>query len=231
LHAIKTAERKDFFYAQETDETGATILTEHPVPLDRKYSIDSTEDEEDEDDVEVQRSETFQQPVICTEEDEHARLHLRLPVHGEDGTFRSVDAHCAVCFSEYEEGDQVVWSGSRCQHAFHYDCMLPWLVKGKKRCPICRDWFVPGERIEDQKRELAERLERESNSSTIETITTDGVSTRDGTNSSGACTLDDFEGQSPADLSTGEAKNEARLDPDLDDRSISEYSATQELSA
>jgi hypothetical protein len=195
-------------------------LTKHPVPLDRKYSIDSTGDEEDDEDVEVKQPETFQQPVICTEEDEHARLYLRLPVHGEDETFRSVDAHCAVCFSEYEEGDQVVWSGLHCRHAFHYDCMLPWLVKGKKRCPICRDWFVPGERIEDQKRELAERLER-----------TDGGSTRDGTNSSGASALDDFEGQSSAELSTGEAKNEARLDPDFEDRSISEYSATQELSA
>jgi hypothetical protein len=37
---------------------------------------------------------------------------------------------------------------------------LAWLVKGKKRCPTCRHWFVPGALIEDQKQELVERRRR-----------------------------------------------------------------------
>ena len=53
-------------------------------------------------------------------------------------------------------------TGLACSHAFHYECILPWLIEGKKRCPICRDWFVPGEKIEDQKNELQRRIDQES---------------------------------------------------------------------
>ena len=73
-----------------------------------------------------------------------------------------MDGQCAICFSDYEPDDTVVWSGLQCQHAFHTDCILPWLAKGKKRCPTCRHWFVPGTRIEDQKQELEERLRAEA---------------------------------------------------------------------
>mmetsp|Transcript_3028 Transcript_3028/g.8520 ORF Transcript_3028/g.8520 Transcript_3028/m.8520 type:complete len:410 (+) Transcript_3028:3-1232(+) len=66
--------------------------------------------------------------------------------------FRTVDAHCAICLGGYRAGDKVSWSGLECQHAFHFDCILPWLGKGKKRCPICRNWFVPGTKIDDQKK-------------------------------------------------------------------------------
>ena len=53
-------------------------------------------------------------------------------------------------------------TGLACSHAFHYECILPWLIKGKKRCPICRDWFVPGEKIEDQRNELQRQIDQES---------------------------------------------------------------------
>lgn len=100
------------------------------------------------------------------------------------GNCRSIDAHCAICFSDYECGDKIVWSGLQCQHAFHYDCMLPWLVKGKKRCPICRDMFVPESNIHDQKKQYEERLDRESNGSDLETEPMQIGSTQDTPNSS-----------------------------------------------
>ena len=101
-------------------------------------------------------------PVACDETDDDAQLYLRLPVKDEQGNSRIVDGQCAICFSDYEPDDTVVWSGLQCQHAFHTDCILPWLAKGKKRCPTCRHWFVPGTRIEDQKQELEERLRAEA---------------------------------------------------------------------
>eukprot|EP00980_Cylindrotheca_fusiformis_P030586 scaffold25076_cov122-Cylindrotheca_fusiformis.AAC.1 len=106
-----TVHSKDFFYARETDELGATILSENPQPVKtRKYSADSTdmydEEELDEEFIQVTPSGTFVKPIICQEGDEKARLHLYLPVQGPDDTFRSVDAECAVCFCKYEEGDQ-----------------------------------------------------------------------------------------------------------------------------
>jgi Ring finger domain len=100
-----------------------------------------------------------------------AQLYLRLPVKDEQGNSRIVDGHCAICFSDYEPDDKVVWSGLQCQHAFHADCILPWLANGKRRCPTCRQWFVPGTgtRIEDQKQEPEEGLRAEADASSSET--------------------------------------------------------------
>ena len=87
--------------------------------------------------------------------DDETHLYLKLPIKNKDGSPRCVDAHCAICIGEYEAGDRVVWSGiHECKHAFHDECILPWLSKGKKRCPVCRHWFVPGTKIDDQKAAL-----------------------------------------------------------------------------
>ena len=165
-------EESDFFYAQETDENGNTILEGKLQPTSRKYSSSSLADFEvmeeecggESNDGQISHSGDDE------EEADDSRLHLRLPIRDEEGHFRSVEGTCSICFSEYELGERVVWSELRCKHAFHYDCIMPWLVKGKKRCPICRDWFVPGARIDDQKKALAERLARESTMS----LSTDG---------------------------------------------------------
>ena len=65
---------------------------------------------------------------------------------------RYVEGTCALCLDEYHAGDIIVISPlQHCQHhVFHKDCLFRWLAKGKKRCPICRHWFVPGAKIEDQ---------------------------------------------------------------------------------
>ena len=96
-----------------------------------------------------QRTSQF---IICDKDDEHATLYLKLPAAGgDDKTPRCVDGSCALCIDEYETGDNVVWSDSQCSHAFHKECLMQWLIKGKKRCPLCRHWFVPGTKIDDQK--------------------------------------------------------------------------------
>ena len=73
-----------------------------------------------------------------------------------------VDKECSICLSDYEVGDQVVWSPlDECPHAFHKDCLMQWLTKGKKRCPLCRNWFVPGKPIKEQIIELQQEQEVE----------------------------------------------------------------------
>lgn len=113
------------------------------------------------------------EPVMCTQDEEDAHLYLRLPVktkksccENDCGTktevlpHRYVDGQCALCIDDYEAGDEVVWSGLECTHAFHKTCIMQWLSKGKKRCPVCRNWFVPGARIEDQKKLHGEEWQR-----------------------------------------------------------------------
>ncbi|XP_047324043.1 RING-H2 finger protein ATL79-like [Impatiens glandulifera] len=44
---------------------------------------------------------------------------------------------CAICLSEFEEGDRVrVLDG--CKHGFHVHCIKEWLSATHSSCPICR---------------------------------------------------------------------------------------------
>ena len=67
---------------------------------------------------------------------------LELPSGAPNGS-RSVPGGCAVCLCPYEDGDQVSWSKEEaCQHAFHQECIIPWLAKKEEpKCPCCRQEF------------------------------------------------------------------------------------------
>jgi len=84
--------------------------------------------------------------TICDKDDENATLCLSFSASG-----RCVDGTCAFCLEEYEAGDEISHSDMQCEHVFHKDCLMQWLSTGKKRCPVCRHWFVPGSKIDDQK--------------------------------------------------------------------------------
>ena len=82
------------------------------------------------------------------EDDDDDMQCLRLPTEGRNLV---VDGTCALCLDDYCTGDEVVWSSCPdCNHVFHKECFLEWASKGKKRCPVCRNWFVPGKAIEKQ---------------------------------------------------------------------------------
>jgi hypothetical protein len=204
----------DLFYAHDTNEPAVHLgesttspAAENVVPV-RKDSTFSISDQEDEDIDDIERgldADVICPPVVCEPTEEDAHLFLRLPVKDKNDCCRSVDACCSICFCDYEEGDTVVWSGLECRHAFHDACILPWLSKGKKRCPICRHWFVPGARIEDQKKELEERLSMEAESA-------GSSETSDETEGS----LSDSENQtSTSEISSGEGDDSSRPEADL----------------
>ena len=58
---------------------------------------------------------------------------------------------CAICLCSYDINDTVIWSCNKdCGHAFHDECIIPWLVKNQSgECPCCRRQFTdlppPGE--------------------------------------------------------------------------------------
>eukprot|EP00934_Nitzschia_sp_Nitz4_P006996 Nitzschia sp. Nitz4//scaffold278_size24532//5324//6238//NITZ4_008373-RA/size24532-augustus-gene-0.11-mRNA-1//1//CDS//3329545369//6986//frame0 len=62
---------------------------------------------------------------------------------------------CAICLGEYDVGDKVVWSSnSECNHAFHEDCILDWLIKMQPLtpCPCCRQEFTDLELVRKEKK-------------------------------------------------------------------------------
>jgi hypothetical protein len=73
---------------------------------------------------------------------------IRVDITGEP---RYVEGNCSICLLQFEEGDVFVSSTRKtCNHGFHQDCALAWLASGKKRCPLCRNFFVPGSRVDNK---------------------------------------------------------------------------------
>jgi hypothetical protein len=70
---------------------------------------------------------------------------LQSSLHGNSPRRRLVPNLCAICLSNYEVGETIVWSSNpSCEHAFHSSCIERWLLKqrGRPLCPCCRRDFV-----------------------------------------------------------------------------------------
>jgi len=53
------------------------------------------------------------------------------------------DHHCAICLTNYEEGEEMCGSPNEaCNHFYHRECITGWLRK-KEDCPCCRRTFLP----------------------------------------------------------------------------------------
>lgn len=49
---------------------------------------------------------------------------------------------CPICCEDYVKGDDIAWSKNEgCCHAFHTDCIVPWLMDHEE-CPMCRSDYI-----------------------------------------------------------------------------------------
>lgn len=44
---------------------------------------------------------------------------------------------CSICIEDFEEGERIRIL-PRCMHAFHTDCLMPWLTERQGCCPLCK---------------------------------------------------------------------------------------------
>lgn len=59
----------------------------------------------------------------------------RLPTYTKEGEGETADGECMICFSEYEEGEEI--KVLPCFHKGHKECVEKWLHR-KNTCPICQ---------------------------------------------------------------------------------------------
>jgi len=58
------------------------------------------------------------------------------------GGRHSVSNLCAICISQFQVGETLVWSSNpSCEHVFHATCMQLWCQK-HSLCPCCRQEFL-----------------------------------------------------------------------------------------
>lgn len=53
--------------------------------------------------------------------------------------FFEAEEECIICWSQYEEQDDVTKLKCNEKHFFHTACIESWIKQGNNSCPMCRE--------------------------------------------------------------------------------------------
>jgi hypothetical protein len=61
-----------------------------------------------------------------------------------DGTRKPIEGECPICYSEFEDGEDVVYCKAACGNNIHKECMVSWMTARheKATCPLCRATWI-----------------------------------------------------------------------------------------
>ena len=52
--------------------------------------------------------------------------------------------NCCICQEDYCDGDEIAWpTNENCQHVYHLNCIMKWLMLDHDECPVCRANYIP----------------------------------------------------------------------------------------
>ena len=76
---------------------------------------------------------------------------------------------CSICIDDFEVGEKVILL-PKCRHAFHRDCIKPWLMERQGCCPVCKTAVAETEENDDETN--LERINEAPGTTTTTTTTT-----------------------------------------------------------
>ena len=59
---------------------------------------------------------------------------------------------CSICIDDFEEGEPIRYL-PKCKHAFHTDCIMPWLTERQGCCPLCKTAVIGSDELDELERE------------------------------------------------------------------------------
>jgi len=68
---------------------------------------------------------------------------------------------CSICIDDFEAGEKLTLL-PRCQHAFHRDCIHPWLTERQGNCPLCKTYVLEANEENAQTAEHDDGPERDT---------------------------------------------------------------------
>lgn len=106
----------------------------------------------------------------------------------------STSTTCSICIDEFEEGE-LVRLLPRCGHAYHTECILPWLCERQGHCPLCKvSVLSPSQRQALQEEHEAENGEEQGGNDEVHrNINSVGDVSNDEENQSAATARDETE--------------------------------------
>ncbi|GFH44385.1 hypothetical protein CTEN210_00859 [Chaetoceros tenuissimus] len=87
--------------------------------------------------------EKFEEEGVLNKDNILVNISQRNDSSLEENSFRNNNPRvCPICCEEYVKGDDIAWSkNEECVHAFHTDCIVPWLMDHSD-CPMCRNDYL-----------------------------------------------------------------------------------------
>jgi hypothetical protein len=130
-----TRDRKEFISNE--------LIVKELVPKDNQQVVESTKGKQDIPPsgkaVEVEAPQPLSPPI-------NSFSPASCPMGSDDCDSLAEEeemAGCAICLSSFKPQQLVCESNnSSCQHVFHKDCMVDWLMKHHDECPMCREVYV-----------------------------------------------------------------------------------------
>jgi hypothetical protein len=130
-------------------------ITFVPPPL-------SAQDHDDQDSVHGQATTSLDNDVEqgqAIEQDTEPEIHLppqtdsELEIHVPPSTDQEAEEEeglstlcttCSICIDDFEAGERIRLL-PKCRHAFHTDCIMPWLTERQGCCPLCKTAVLDGD--------------------------------------------------------------------------------------